>query len=186
MIQRLSTKDLLVQSLIELCNEKSIDEITVADITENCGLGRSTFYYYFEDIFDLILYQGSEWDEKLLDDVMENGNGLKDYIIVGLDRNTLMSQTGYMDAMRTEAEFNPQFFSRFSKQKYQTFSKYLCRKMGVRELDSRMAFALKNFAGTMVRALMDRKRDDMGIPLETRAEWIVEDMPEILKPYFVK
>ena len=32
---------------------KSLDKITVRDIVEDCGLTRNTFYYHYEDIYDL-------------------------------------------------------------------------------------------------------------------------------------
>ena len=37
MIERLTAKDLLSQSLKELAKQKSIDKITVKNITDNCG-----------------------------------------------------------------------------------------------------------------------------------------------------
>ena len=33
--------------------EKPMDRITVRDIVEECGLTRNTFYYHYDDIFDL-------------------------------------------------------------------------------------------------------------------------------------
>ncbi len=32
----------------------SIDKITIKDLTDACGVNRQTFYYHFEDIFDLL------------------------------------------------------------------------------------------------------------------------------------
>ena len=34
--------------------KKSIDKITVKDITENCGYSSATFYRHFKDKYDLI------------------------------------------------------------------------------------------------------------------------------------
>lgn len=38
----------------ELLLKKSIDKITINDITEKCGINRQTFYYHFHDIYELI------------------------------------------------------------------------------------------------------------------------------------
>lgn len=43
------TKQLLADSLRELARTKPLAQITVADITDNCGLSRAAFYYHFED-----------------------------------------------------------------------------------------------------------------------------------------
>jgi AcrR family transcriptional regulator len=34
--------------------QKPLDKITVIDIVTDCGVNRQTFYYHFQDIYDLI------------------------------------------------------------------------------------------------------------------------------------
>ncbi|MGI5978103.1 MAG: TetR/AcrR family transcriptional regulator C-terminal domain-containing protein [Oscillospiraceae bacterium] len=48
------TKHALAASLKKLLGEKPIDKITVKDIVEDCGVNRHTFYYHFQDIYELI------------------------------------------------------------------------------------------------------------------------------------
>lgn len=48
------TKKALAQSLKELGSAKILDKITVADITEHCGVNRQTFYYHFDDKYELL------------------------------------------------------------------------------------------------------------------------------------
>ena len=48
------TKKALAQSLKELGATKNLDKITVADITDNCGVNRQTFYYHFNDKYELL------------------------------------------------------------------------------------------------------------------------------------
>lgn len=48
------TKKALAMTLKELLKEKRLSKITVADITEKCGINRQTFYYHFQDIYDLV------------------------------------------------------------------------------------------------------------------------------------
>ena len=48
------TKKALAQSLKELGAVKNLDKITVADITEHCGVNRQTFYYHFNDKYELL------------------------------------------------------------------------------------------------------------------------------------
>ncbi|MDD4851001.1 MAG: TetR/AcrR family transcriptional regulator [Gemmiger sp.] len=49
-----TTKRALQASLKELLQQKPLDKITIADITEHCGVNRMTFYYHFKDIYDLV------------------------------------------------------------------------------------------------------------------------------------
>lgn len=48
------TKRAIAASFKRLLEEKSLSKITIADITESCGISRMTFYYHFQDIHDLI------------------------------------------------------------------------------------------------------------------------------------
>lgn len=48
------TKKALAMTLKEILKEKRLNKITVADITEKCGINRQTFYYHFQDIYDLV------------------------------------------------------------------------------------------------------------------------------------
>ena len=43
------TKQALAAALKELMAQKPIENITIHDLTEHCGIRRQTFYYHFED-----------------------------------------------------------------------------------------------------------------------------------------
>lgn len=49
-----TTKKALAASLEKLLMEKPLDKITVIDIVEDCEVNRQTFYYHFQDIYDLV------------------------------------------------------------------------------------------------------------------------------------
>lgn len=49
-----TTKRALAASLKKLLADKPLDKITIVDITEDCGVNRQTFYYHFQDIYDLV------------------------------------------------------------------------------------------------------------------------------------
>lgn len=48
------TKRALAASLKKLLADRPLDKVTVTDIAEDCGVGRQTFYYHFEDIYGLV------------------------------------------------------------------------------------------------------------------------------------
>ena len=54
-MKRMSTKDILAESFLELTQTKRIDKIRVSDITRNCGMSAPTFYNHFKDKYDIWL-----------------------------------------------------------------------------------------------------------------------------------
>lgn len=49
------TKRILRECLFNLLEKKSIDEITVKELTEAADVNRSTFYFYYSDINDMMM-----------------------------------------------------------------------------------------------------------------------------------
>ncbi|RHW36710.1 TetR/AcrR family transcriptional regulator [Lysinibacillus yapensis] len=58
----LRTRKLIMDSFIELSAKKEFKDITIKDITTEAMINRATFYYHFEDIYDLL--------EKVLSEVL--------------------------------------------------------------------------------------------------------------------
>ena len=54
------TKHALAAALKELMAQKPIDKISIHDLTERCGIRRQTFYYHFEDVYDLLRWMFQE------------------------------------------------------------------------------------------------------------------------------
>ncbi|MBR6331752.1 MAG: TetR/AcrR family transcriptional regulator [Dehalococcoidales bacterium] len=51
-----ATTHRLIDAIVELVNEKSIDSITTTEIANRAGINRATFYSYFSDKYALIKY----------------------------------------------------------------------------------------------------------------------------------
>ncbi len=48
------TKYQLADALFSILEKQNLDKITISQLTEECGLNRMTFYYHFQDIYDLL------------------------------------------------------------------------------------------------------------------------------------
>ena len=60
------TKRALEESLKRLLLQKPLNKITIADITDDCGISRPTFYYHFQDIYDLVEWACEEDAERAI------------------------------------------------------------------------------------------------------------------------
>ncbi len=54
MADSLTTKKALADSLKELMKTEALEKISIGEICEKCGLHRKSFYYHFEDKYDLV------------------------------------------------------------------------------------------------------------------------------------
>ena len=48
------TKNAIETAFVKLLNERNFEKVMVKDIVEECGLTRNTFYYYYEDTYNII------------------------------------------------------------------------------------------------------------------------------------
>lgn len=55
-----TTKQAISAALKTLMAQKPLEKITVGEIMEQCGMVRQHFYYYFEDIYDLVRWMFQE------------------------------------------------------------------------------------------------------------------------------
>lgn len=65
MSDSLITKRALAKSLKELCQYRNFEKISINDLTSKCSLNRQTFYYHFQDKYDLL--QWLYYDELFID-----------------------------------------------------------------------------------------------------------------------
>ncbi len=81
-----ATKQLLANSLKKLLTKKTLDKITVTELAEDCKVNRQTFYYNFQDIYDLLDWTLEQERQQLLsshtfgEDTLKNWDILLDYL----------------------------------------------------------------------------------------------------------
>lgn len=74
------TRKLIMDSFISISSKKEFEDITVKDITTEASINRSTFYYHFDDIYNLL--------EQVLSDVLLVNFNFKTYENAALNKDT--------------------------------------------------------------------------------------------------
>ena len=54
MSESILTKRIIADGFRAVMAKKSFEKITISDITDQCGLNRQTFYYHFQDKYELL------------------------------------------------------------------------------------------------------------------------------------
>ena len=70
----LQTKKQLAEALKTAMLHKSFSKISVKDIVEVCGINRKTFYYHFQDIYDLLRWTLDVDQKEVLLQLFDAGN----------------------------------------------------------------------------------------------------------------
>lgn len=74
------TQKAIIDSFMELLQKKSLDKITVKDIIEETEINRNTFYYHFQDIYDLLESAFEEETVKFRSEADPKNNFYEEYI----------------------------------------------------------------------------------------------------------
>ena len=91
------TKELLAQSLTELMVTTPLEKISVNDIVEHAGVGRNTFYYHFEDKFDLVNWYFQSGATQFL--VTRGHYASWSTLLTDLEEYLLQNKTFYVNAL---------------------------------------------------------------------------------------
>lgn len=85
----LLTKKQLAAALRTAMSCRPFSKITVSELVNACGINRKTFYYHFEDIFDLLRWTLEVDETELIQEMYSTGNYQKcvEYLIDYIEKN---------------------------------------------------------------------------------------------------
>lgn len=92
--------------LTEMLQSKTLDKITVKDIVNSCGVSRQSFYYYFNDIYDLLEWIFLQETEKALNEYSDINNWQFGYhlLLVWIKQNQALVSNTYRSIRRDYVE----------------------------------------------------------------------------------
>lgn len=180
MIERKNIKQLLAESIKELMNGKSLHKITVQMITDNCDLTRQTFYYHFEDKFDLV-----NWIFRTnIDNISATSSpnipwvGVLSEMLVSMKKD----QKFYVNAMNCEGQNSfHQFITEYTRIAY---VKELTKRLDSNSLSEEMLFSIEFNSFGAVGMIYNWIKNNMSIPPYEVAVNIADNMPQRMKQYF--
>ena len=92
------TKLQMSESLKRLIKDRPFSKITVQDIVADCSINRNTFYYHFENTYDLLSFT-YEQEVKNIVDSFHNANATipqaMDFVLDYIDKNIPLCQCAY-------------------------------------------------------------------------------------------
>lgn len=71
------TKNAIETAFLKLLRERNFEKVMVKDIVEECGLTRNTFYYYYDDTYNIIADILEREIRRILDEVKKGSSLLQ-------------------------------------------------------------------------------------------------------------
>jgi len=174
----INTKRLLANTLILMCDEKSLRKITIADIIERAGTGRQTFYNHFRDKNDLIYWiflHTLAGERKLV--------GTKGYYayLVKLHQEAQKISRFLMQACKLPGQNS--LTEAIYEQNYNYYNNYIIKNFGEKNITEEVEFALRYHAHGATNVYIQWVLAGMPGPPERQARFILCCMPKCIKDY---
>ena len=113
MQEHLDTKRILAAALKQLTCRKSFDKITIADITQQSGYNRQTFYYHFRDKYELLKWIYTDDAQQVFDENLSFENWPK--YISALLNHMRSEKDFYINTIRSDETCFEQFLFDLTK-----------------------------------------------------------------------
>ena len=100
----LNTKKMLSAALKDAMKRKALSKITVSEIVRVCGVNRKTFYYHFQDIYDLLKWTLEQEAVEVVKkfDLLVNADDAISFVIDYVEENRHILSCAYDSMGRDE------------------------------------------------------------------------------------
>ncbi len=184
MIVRLTTKELLADSLKELSTQKPVDKITVKEIAQNCGFTSKTFYNHFQDKYDLIAWIYSTSTEKIMDKIGKDGYEWRDTLRDGF--KYFLDNREFLKNLAANTKGQDSFINYVAQFNVKVLSDYVKRSKNLESLPPDVEIFVKVYCYGTVCAFCEMLTKEISMPDEECILLIEKSLPEPLKKYLYK
>lgn len=183
-MKRKTAKEILADSFLELAQNRSVDKITVKDITENCGYSSATFYRHFKDKYDLIAWDYSCTISEIMDKAREGGRAWKG-ILLDSARYFEKEKTYLANLFRHTTGLDS--FAQYMIEANDSFLReYVMRSAGTDSLDEETKIYIHHYCHGNVALVCDWVMDRFSMTADEIAEVFEKALPEPLWKYLAK
>ena len=178
----LQTKQQLANALKEAMKKKPFSKITVSELVGACGMNRKTFYYHFQDIYDLLVWMfeqeaiGIVKNFDLIVDYDEALNFIMDYIEENEGILNSVDSIG-RDALQT---FFYQDFEAISRSMIESAENKLGKKLPDGYRDWVCRFYTEGLSGMMIDWMRNRGRKSRDEVIEYTTNMVRDSLIGIL------
>ena len=181
-MKRKSAKELLAESFRELAEKKSVEKITVRDITENCGYSTATFYRQFRDKYDLIAWDYAHDLEQIMASIDEAHPWRQTLLI---SAKSFVKNREYLANLLLHTSGHDSFLRNMTDLNYAALKKYILSATGSASLDKMTALYARLYCLGTVNLSCEWIMGEYRATPEEMAEIYENSLPEPLRRYLI-
>lgn len=174
-----NTKKMLAQSLKSAMRKKPFSKITVSELIQDCGLNRKTFYYHFDDIYDLMKWMFEEEAIKVIQefDIMVNYEEAIDFILNYVWENDYLLSCVYDSLGREQVKyFFIEDFLAVSKKLLESMEQKTDTSLSMEYKTFLCEFLAEGIGGILINAFLDKDK----YAIENLKGYIIETVEKLL------
>ena len=178
-----NTKKMLAQSLKNAMRKKPFSKITVSELIQDCGLNRKTFYYHFDDIYDLMKWMFEEEAIKVIQefDIMVNYEEAIDFILNYVWENDYLLSCVYDSLGREQVKyFFIEDFLAVSKKLLESMEQKTDTSLSMEYKTFLCEFLAEGIGGILINAFLDKDK----YAIENLKGYIIETVEKLLAGIF--
>lgn len=177
------TKSALAASLKKFMSKKPLKKITVSEIVTDCNINRKTFYYHFEDIYDLLKWMLEQEAIEVVKnfDILNDYDDVLNFVINYVQTNSHILNCAY-DSIGRE-EMKRFFYQDFSSMVHRIITdcekqNNICIDAGFRNFAC--DFFTEAIAGMLVNAFKQNETVDV-VTLGNYVRTLIQSLPDLLR-----
>ena len=170
------TKLVLAESIKELMEHIPLDKITVAQIVNNCGTTRQTFYRNFKDKYDLV-----NWYFDLIVQKTIHQMGISLTLQEGLVKkfSYMVEDKAFFSSALTSSDYNN--LMNYDYQCICNFYREVAQRNG--DLNEEIQFLLEFYCHGSMDMTAEWVRNGMKLSPKEMSERLIQALPAKLEPY---
>ncbi|MDR1571817.1 MAG: TetR/AcrR family transcriptional regulator C-terminal domain-containing protein [Clostridiales Family XIII bacterium] len=175
----IDVKKMLSDALINICDEKPLAKATVQDIVRKAGTSRQTFYNHFRDKNDLISWT---YFTRITGDMraIDGDCGLYGFVY-DAHRYCVEHKRFFMQACALQGQNSLREY--MLRHNYENYLNLIIEKHGEGVLTDELLWAIEFNACGAICMHLKWVQDGMTLAPETKARYVVDCIPEILRRY---
>lgn len=171
-----TAKQIIAEALEECLKTKRLEKVTVSEIMKKADMTRQMFYYYFQDINELVYWMHCRHT------IHHTANFFEQRDFVKAFGNALMEMQEHKDFYKNIITYEeyPTFSDSFYQEVLLNVEKYI----GKGRIDEDLDFAMKLYWTGATKMLVEWIKNDMKTPPYLLAQRFYANMPQRLVSYY--